>query len=243
MNWRRKWQPTPVFLPGESQGRRAWWAAVYGVAQSRTRLKWLSSSSSSRVEAGWNTPQQAHTETQTERVRKAGGLGRGAHKPVTTSPSSSSTSLTLLYWIWVKKHKGKLEWRGAARELDATALETSQNGQGTLLPNRKAWSSAECVWLCLRTPGVSTSRVCSYPSTPSRASSSQPRSGGLQMPGAPGQLPGRVAQDVLVMVVGCEWQLLWGWGSPGCRKLEWLSHSTDVAAPCQPRFPDQLQIE
>ena len=44
---RRKWQPTPVFLPGEPQGREAWWVAVYGVAQSRTRLKWLSSSSSS----------------------------------------------------------------------------------------------------------------------------------------------------------------------------------------------------
>ena len=29
--------------------REAWWAAVYGVAQSRTRLKQLSSSSSSRV--------------------------------------------------------------------------------------------------------------------------------------------------------------------------------------------------
>ena len=48
MHWRRKWQPTPVFLPGESH-RRAWWAAVYGVAQSRTRLKWLSSSSSSNI--------------------------------------------------------------------------------------------------------------------------------------------------------------------------------------------------
>ena len=47
MHWRRKWQPTPVFLPGESQGRGAWWAAVYGVAQSRTRLKRLSSNSSS----------------------------------------------------------------------------------------------------------------------------------------------------------------------------------------------------
>ena len=47
MHWRRKWQPTPVFLPGESQGREAWLAAIYGVAQSRTRLKWLSSSSSS----------------------------------------------------------------------------------------------------------------------------------------------------------------------------------------------------
>ena len=87
MHWRRKWQPTPVFLPGESQGRGslvgcspwgrtesdtterlrfhvslsctgegngnpfqcsclekprdggACWAAVYGVAQSWTRLK------------------------------------------------------------------------------------------------------------------------------------------------------------------------------------------------------------
>ena len=39
MHWRRKWQPTPVFLPGESQGQEIWWAAVYGVAKSRTRLK------------------------------------------------------------------------------------------------------------------------------------------------------------------------------------------------------------
>ena len=44
MHWRRKWQPTPVFLPGESQGQQAWWAPVYGVAQSCTWLKWLSSS-------------------------------------------------------------------------------------------------------------------------------------------------------------------------------------------------------
>ena len=49
MHWRRKWQPTPVFLPGESQGWGAWWAAVSGVAQSGTRLKRLGSSSSSSV--------------------------------------------------------------------------------------------------------------------------------------------------------------------------------------------------
>ena len=47
MHWRRKWKPTPVFLLRESQGQGAWWAAVYGVAQSRTRLKRCSSSSSS----------------------------------------------------------------------------------------------------------------------------------------------------------------------------------------------------
>ena len=43
MHWRRKWQPTPGFLPGESQGRGSLvGCGVYGVAQSQTRLKWLS---------------------------------------------------------------------------------------------------------------------------------------------------------------------------------------------------------
>ena len=32
--WRRAWRPTPVFLPGESQDRGAWWATVHGVAKS-----------------------------------------------------------------------------------------------------------------------------------------------------------------------------------------------------------------
>jgi len=26
--WRRAWQPTPVFLPGESHDRGAWWATI-----------------------------------------------------------------------------------------------------------------------------------------------------------------------------------------------------------------------
>ena len=38
LHWRRKWQPTPVFLPGESQGREAWWAAIYGLH--RVRHNW-----------------------------------------------------------------------------------------------------------------------------------------------------------------------------------------------------------
>ena len=46
MHWRRKWQPTPAFLPGESQRQ---WAPVYGVAQSQTRPKQLSSSSSTQI--------------------------------------------------------------------------------------------------------------------------------------------------------------------------------------------------
>ena len=35
MHWRRKWQPTPVFLPGESQGR---WSLVGCCLWGRTEL-------------------------------------------------------------------------------------------------------------------------------------------------------------------------------------------------------------
>ena len=38
LNRRRQWHPTPVLLPGKSMDRGAWWAAVHGVAKSRTRL-------------------------------------------------------------------------------------------------------------------------------------------------------------------------------------------------------------
>ena len=31
--WRRKWQSTTVFLPGNPMGRGAWWAPVHGVAK------------------------------------------------------------------------------------------------------------------------------------------------------------------------------------------------------------------
>ena len=47
MNWRRKWQPTPMFLPGESQG----WGSLVGcrlwgrTESDMTKSKWLSSSS------------------------------------------------------------------------------------------------------------------------------------------------------------------------------------------------------
>ena len=42
--WGRKWQPTPVFLPGESHGQRSLGqggvgAALHRVVKSRTQLK------------------------------------------------------------------------------------------------------------------------------------------------------------------------------------------------------------
>ena len=49
MHWRRKWQPTPVFLPGESQRRGSLVGCHLWVAQSQTRMKRLSSSSSGQI--------------------------------------------------------------------------------------------------------------------------------------------------------------------------------------------------
>ena len=45
MHWRRKWQPLQCSCLENPSDEGAWWAAVYGVAQSRTQLKRLSSSS------------------------------------------------------------------------------------------------------------------------------------------------------------------------------------------------------
>ena len=45
--WRRKWQPTPVFMPGESQGRGSLVACCLWGRTESDMTKWLSSSSSS----------------------------------------------------------------------------------------------------------------------------------------------------------------------------------------------------
>ena len=62
------WHPTPVLLPG-GQWSGAWWAAIYGVAQSRTGLKQLSSSSSSKVPFAHS---QGKQPAKIQRVRIAG---------------------------------------------------------------------------------------------------------------------------------------------------------------------------
>ena len=53
MHWRRKWQPLQCSCLENPRDGGAWWAAVYGVAQSRTRLKRFSSSSSSSSSSVW----------------------------------------------------------------------------------------------------------------------------------------------------------------------------------------------
>ena len=55
MHWRRKWHPLQYSCLENPRDGGAWWAAVYGVAQSRTRLKRLSSSSRPGKCHGWRS--------------------------------------------------------------------------------------------------------------------------------------------------------------------------------------------
>ena len=51
--WRRAWQSTPVFLPGESHGQRSLAGyTVHGVSKSLTRLKQLSTQARTWWERG-----------------------------------------------------------------------------------------------------------------------------------------------------------------------------------------------
>ena len=68
MHWRRKWQPTPVFLPGESQGRRS----LVGC-----RLWGRTESDMSEV-----------TSLQQQQQREGEGRGRGGGK-VSLGPKKS----------------------------------------------------------------------------------------------------------------------------------------------------------
>ena len=55
IHWRKKCNPRQCSCLENPRDRGAWWAAVYGVSQSRTRLKRLSSSSSSSSSASLET--------------------------------------------------------------------------------------------------------------------------------------------------------------------------------------------
>ena len=47
--WRRKWQPTPVFLPGESHGRRSLVGYIQSTGSQRVGHNWATSLSFHRV--------------------------------------------------------------------------------------------------------------------------------------------------------------------------------------------------
>ena len=153
MHWRKKWQPTPVFLPGESQGRGslvgcrlwgrtesdttewlnfhfscigerngntlqcsclenprdggAWWAAIYGVSQSQTRLKWLSSSS---ILIFTGSQKQPLTDIENNSNSKRFTRHQAKHIIIFCWQDRSQNLKGSICWLVLFLTKGKLVW-------------------------------------------------------------------------------------------------------------------------------------
>ena len=176
LHWRRKWQPTPVFLPGESQGRgslvgcRLW---------GRTRLKWLSSSSSRQQDRTKpteglprparasppppvNLPYKGESGTQEKAPCPWEGAERRAgsqHRPLAPPPSPGcsrgmSENLSLTLGATPNTTAGPALWRGWGSP--AWSLSSGQSAILTL------------TWWPGQHPEWTKDRVCTAETLPER---------------------------------------------------------------------------
>ena len=95
MHWRRKWQPTPVFLPGEYQGRRSLVGChLWGRTESDTTKATYSSSSSStykeKLESDHTWPREDQKNLKKTQVYTSGWSTAQRHliKIITTTKPS-----------------------------------------------------------------------------------------------------------------------------------------------------------
>ena len=132
MHWRGKWHPTPVFLPGESQGRGNLVAAIYGVTQSRTRLKRLSS-------RNMDEPTVYHTKwSKSDRERQT--------YDITYSVQFSSVAITYMWNLKKKWYKWTyLQNRNRLTEIENKPMVTKRKRKGGI--NRKFRINNKCYYI------------------------------------------------------------------------------------------------
>ena len=92
IHWRRAWQPTPIFLPGKSNGQRSLWATVHSVG--RVGGNWRDSACTVQKEGG---------ASQTLRTRGMGwkGIVRGRQIAIMIKVKLLSESKLNLNIFWL----------------------------------------------------------------------------------------------------------------------------------------------
>jgi len=89
--WRRAWQPTPVFLPGNPMDRGVWRATVRGIGKSQTELKQLSRQAlNTQLQVFLSRDQLIHWVSESlslsPRTRLLRSRGQGSKKPLELPP-------------------------------------------------------------------------------------------------------------------------------------------------------------
>ena len=115
MHWRRKWQPTPVFLPGESQGRgslvgcRLWGHTESDTTEATYRHQWASARLDS-IEGNGNPLQYSCLENPMD----AGAWWAAVHGVVKSRTQRSDFPFTFQFHALEKEmatHSSVLAWR------------------------------------------------------------------------------------------------------------------------------------
>ena len=78
--WRRKWQPTPVFLPGESHGQRSLAATVHGVAKATVHGVAKELDTTERLSFSQETRKLKNGNTHQEKQTYSKGRKSSTHK-------------------------------------------------------------------------------------------------------------------------------------------------------------------
>ena len=154
--WRRKWQPTPVFLPGEFHGQRSLVGYSSRGCKESNITEWLNM----RMHAC------AHTHTHTHIVRRPGAASlwgftrRSVHSLLFQSHWAASCGDLYLVSPWSSNHlpatpgqsypqaSGNGDWQGGA-PLTFTNPSQAWNWSFLLIPirtteDRRVWQHREC---------------------------------------------------------------------------------------------------
>ena len=100
--WKRKWPPTPVFLPENSVDREALWATVHRVTKSWTRL--------SRHTHRWN-PQHAKVFPMPSRRFLLPKTRQGEHLSRESQVAKFSSPVSTPFKIWVPILEETSSWK------------------------------------------------------------------------------------------------------------------------------------
>ena len=167
--WRRAWQPTPVFLPGESHGwRGAWQVTVHSVTKGWTQLKWLSVHTTLSItsilrqnhmlaectfslrrhygeeEERWEIPAPSFLSDWSFRCA---GWGRIPLVPAVLTWENGHPSLRLLWWtIWKAGRMLPPAWAYVFQGIRKHIRLHTSSSPSASVPCGQGWVSAElCV--------------------------------------------------------------------------------------------------